>query len=115
MRCRVNKVYIRPNPFINTQNITYMCSGIAGFARTRSIPSLVAGLGVGSLYGLAGYLIQENKDYGHETAVAASTLLAGAMLPRAIKSGFKKPVPAALSVISITAGAYYVKKVIDYR
>lgn len=78
------------------------------------MPSLVAGVGVASMYGFAGYLIKENRDYGHETAVAASAILAGAMLPRAIKSGFKKPVPAALSVISLAAGAYYVKKVIEY-
>ncbi|KAI8149306.1 transmembrane proteins 14C-domain-containing protein [Fennellomyces sp. T-0311] len=88
--------------------------GIAGYARTRSVPSLVAGLAVGSMYGFAGYLIKENKDYGHETAVAASTVLAGAMLPRAFKSGFKKPVPVAMSAISLVAGAYYVKKVIEY-
>ncbi|KAG0169826.1 hypothetical protein DFQ28_008740 [Apophysomyces sp. BC1034] len=86
--------------------------GIAGFARTRSIPSLVAGIGIGSMYGFAGYLIKENRDYGHETAVAASALLAGGMIPRAIKT--KKPLPIALSVVSVAAGAYYVKKVIDY-
>ncbi|KAI9493822.1 transmembrane proteins 14C-domain-containing protein [Zychaea mexicana] len=88
--------------------------GIAGFARTRSVPSLAAGLAVGSMYGYAGYLIKENKDYGHETAVAASVVLAAAMVPRAIKSGFKKPVPAAMSVIALASGAYYVKKVIEY-
>ncbi|KAL9544177.1 hypothetical protein MBANPS3_007755 [Mucor bainieri] len=86
--------------------------GVAGFAKTRSIPSLVAGLGVGALYGAAGYLIQQNRDYGHETAVAASTLLGGAMIPRALKT--RKPVPIALSVISLAAGGYYVKKVIEY-
>ncbi|KAI8365450.1 transmembrane proteins 14C-domain-containing protein [Choanephora cucurbitarum] len=86
--------------------------GIAGFARTRSVPSLVAGLGVGALYGTAGYLMQENKDYGHETAVAASVVLGGAMIPRAVKT--RKPVPVALSLISLAAGSYYVKKVIEY-
>ncbi|KAI8983817.1 transmembrane proteins 14C-domain-containing protein [Pilobolus umbonatus] len=86
--------------------------GVAGFARTRSLPSLVAGLGVGALYGTAGYLIKRNEDYGHETAVVASTLLAGSMIPRAIKT--KKPVPIALSLISLAAGGYYVKKVIEY-
>ncbi|KAI9476082.1 MAG: transmembrane proteins 14C-domain-containing protein [Benjaminiella poitrasii] len=87
--------------------------GVAGFARTRSIPSLVAGLSVGALYGTAGYLIQQNRDYGHETAVAASTLLGGAMIPRAIRT--RKPVPVALSVISLVAGGYYVKKIIEYN
>ncbi|ORX45852.1 hypothetical protein DM01DRAFT_1339811 [Hesseltinella vesiculosa] len=86
--------------------------GIAGFARTRSKPSLAAGLLVGSLYGVAGYLIKENADYGHETAVGASLILAGASIPRAIRT--KKPVPALLAVTSVAAGAYYVKKVMDY-
>ncbi|KAI7857807.1 transmembrane proteins 14C-domain-containing protein [Circinella umbellata] len=91
-----------------------LAGGVAGFARTRSVPSLVAGVAVGSMYGYAGYLIKENKDYGHETAVVASAILAGAMIPRAIKSGFKKPVPVAMSVVALAAGGYYVKKVIDY-
>lgn len=89
-----------------------MCRGIAGYARTRSIPSLVAGLSVGALYGTAGYIIQQNKDYGHETAVAASVILGGAMIPRAIKT--RKPVPVVMSLVSLAAGGYYVKKVIEY-
>ncbi|CAO3649457.1 unnamed protein product [Cunninghamella echinulata] len=86
--------------------------GITGYARTRSIPSLVAGVGVGSLYGVAGYLIKENADYGHELAVGSSLILAGASLPRAIRT--RKPVPAVLAVASLAAGGYYIKKVIDY-
>ena len=73
---------------------------------------MIAGLGVGALYGASGYLIQQNRDYGHETAVAASILLGGSMIPRAIKT--RKPVPIALSVLSLAAGSYYIKKVIDY-
>jgi uncharacterized membrane protein (UPF0136 family) len=73
---------------------------------------LVAGLGVGALYGAAGYLIQQNRDYGHETAAAASTLLGGAMIPRAIKT--RKPLPIALSVVALASGTYYVKKIIEY-
>ncbi|KAI8333159.1 transmembrane proteins 14C-domain-containing protein [Chlamydoabsidia padenii] len=86
--------------------------GIAGFARTRSLPSLVAGVGLGGLYGAAGYLIQENANYGHELAVGTSVLLTGAMLPRAIKT--RKPLPIVLAITSLAAGAYYTKKVIDY-
>ncbi|GAB5592361.1 hypothetical protein Unana1_07261 [Umbelopsis nana] len=89
--------------------------GIAGFARTRSTPSLIAGLGVASLYGGAGYLLKENKDYGAETAAVASLILAGSMAPRAIKSGFRKPVPVALTIASVAAGAYYANKVLEYR
>ncbi|CAG8512687.1 7540_t:CDS:2 [Ambispora leptoticha] len=72
--------------------------GIAAYSRARSIPSLVAGLGIGVLYGIAGYRIQQNIDYGHELAAASSTVLAGSMVPRSIKN--PKPVPLTLSILS---------------
>ncbi|KAL1922266.1 uncharacterized protein VTP21DRAFT_9805 [Calcarisporiella thermophila] len=87
--------------------------GIVGYARTKSVPSLVAGVGVGLIYGVAGYIIQQNRDYGHETAIAASAILAGSSIPRAIKT--RKPVPIMLGTASLLAGAYYTKKVIEYR
>ncbi|KAI2931931.1 hypothetical protein CBS147321_10069 [Aspergillus niger] len=43
--------------------------GIAGYMRTRSAPSLIAGVGLGLSYAYAGYLIKENKDYGTELAL----------------------------------------------
>lgn len=86
--------------------------GIAGYVRTRSIPSLVAGVGVGALYGVAGYIIKENKDYGHETGLAASVIMASSMVPKAIKT--HKPFPVALAICSVTTGAYYTKKIIEY-
>ncbi|KAI8342954.1 transmembrane proteins 14C-domain-containing protein [Chlamydoabsidia padenii] len=95
-----------------TMSALCFAGGIAGFARTRSIPSLVAGIGIGGLYGAAGYLIKENANGGHEMAVGTSLLLTGAMLPRAIKT--KKALPIALAVTSFAAGAYYTKKVVDY-
>lgn len=33
--------------------------GILGYIRKKSIPSLVAGLGLGSLFAISGYLIQK--------------------------------------------------------
>lgn len=68
-----------------------------------------------SLYGGAAYLLKENRDYGAETAALASLVLAGSMGPRAVKSGFRKPVPVALTIASVAAGAYYANKVLEYR
>ncbi|EGX49618.1 hypothetical protein AOL_s00078g107 [Orbilia oligospora ATCC 24927] len=79
-----------------------------GFARTGSIPSLVAGVGIGAMYGYSGYLLKKNANYGIELAILASLVLGGAMIPRAIKT--RKPLPIAMSVLAITGGAYYIKK-----
>lgn len=87
-------------------------SGIAGYARSRSVPSLVAGVGVGAMYGAASYLIKENRNYGHETGVAASVIMASSMVPKAIKTG--KAFPVTLAVCSVVTGAYYTKKIIEY-
>ncbi|EGO53748.1 hypothetical protein NEUTE1DRAFT_97226, partial [Neurospora tetrasperma FGSC 2508] len=65
--------------------------GIAGYARTKSKPSIIAGCAVGLLYGLGGYRIQNNQPYGVELGLLASVVLGGASLPRAIK--LRKPVP----------------------
>lgn len=83
--------------------------GVIGFAKTRSVPSIVAGLGVGALYATAGYRIRKGHDYGYEIAAAASAILLASSLPRARKG----PVPAGLSAASTLALGYYGKKVSD--
>jgi len=42
--------------------------GAAGYARTRSIPSMFAGLTLGSLFMLSGMRIREGMSYGYEGA-----------------------------------------------
>ncbi|KAI6380423.1 hypothetical protein MCOR25_001618 [Pyricularia grisea] len=76
--------------------------GIAGYARTGSLPSVIAGCSVGFLYALGGYRIQNNQPYGVELCLLASVILGGASIPRAIR--LQKPVPIALSLLS-TFGA----------
>ncbi|KAF2684456.1 hypothetical protein K458DRAFT_388931 [Lentithecium fluviatile CBS 122367] len=89
--------------------------GTAGFLRTRSTPSLVAGLGLGISYGVAGYLIKENRDYGTELALGNSVLLLGSAVPRIVKTGARAPVPLALGVTGLLATWYYQKKVREFR
>ncbi|KEZ44448.1 hypothetical protein SAPIO_CDS3453 [Scedosporium apiospermum] len=72
--------------------------GIAGFARTGSVPSIVAGCSVGLLYGLGGYRIHSRQPYGLELSLLASVVLGGSAIPRAIR--LRKPVPVILSVIA---------------
>jgi uncharacterized membrane protein (UPF0136 family) len=85
--------------------------GAIGFARTRSVPSIVAGLTVGAIYGYGGWRIQEGKEYGYEICTAASVILLASSAPR-IRKG---PVPAVLTATSTAALAYYGKKVITQR
>ncbi|OLN88704.1 TMEM14-like protein [Colletotrichum chlorophyti] len=73
--------------------------GIAGYARTRSVPSIVAGVSVGLLYGLGGYRIQNRESYGVELSLLASAVLGGSAIPRALR--LRKPVPILLSVLSL--------------
>jgi len=79
--------------------------GLTGFARTRSIPSLVAGVGVGALYLWSADRIRKGTHNGIEGALAASAILFLSSIPRVAKG----PIPAALTVASASAGAYYGK------
>ncbi|KAK0630179.1 transmembrane proteins 14C-domain-containing protein [Bombardia bombarda] len=72
--------------------------GIAGYARTRSKPSIIAGCAVGLLYALGGYRIQNGESYGVELSLLASTVLGGSSIPRAIR--LQKPVPILLSLLA---------------
>ncbi|KAI9758790.1 MAG: hypothetical protein M4579_002804 [Chaenotheca gracillima] len=73
--------------------------GITGFVRTGSLPSVIAGVGVGALYGLGGLRIQKRQPYGVELALLASIVLAGSSVPRAIRS--QKPLPIGLSILAL--------------
>ncbi|KAJ3273407.1 hypothetical protein HDV01_004477 [Terramyces sp. JEL0728] len=82
--------------------------GVAGFARTKSRPSLIAGLAFGTLYATSGYLLDKNKEHGVELATGTSALLFGAMVPRAIRT--RKIPPITLAIVGLVGTAYYGKK-----
>ncbi|KAF3762382.1 hypothetical protein M406DRAFT_357430 [Cryphonectria parasitica EP155] len=72
--------------------------GIFGYARTRSLPSIIAGCSVGLLYALGGYRMQNSEPYGVELSLLASVMLGGSSIPRAIR--LRKTVPMILSVLA---------------
>ncbi|KAK3208422.1 hypothetical protein GRF29_77g687652, partial [Pseudopithomyces chartarum] len=73
--------------------------GITGFARTGSIPSVVAGVTVGTLYILGGLRVRNAQPYGVELGLLASIVLAGSSIPRALRS--QKPLPIGLSLLAV--------------
>lgn len=73
--------------------------GWYGYIKTGSIPSVSAGALIGFLYLTAGYQIQARLPYGVPQALLASVVLAGASIPRAIKT--QKPTPIGLSALAL--------------
>ncbi|KAE8349902.1 transmembrane proteins 14C-domain-containing protein [Aspergillus coremiiformis] len=73
--------------------------GIIGYARTGSIPSIVAGLSIGALYIYSFQRLRTGQTYGDELGLLASVVLGGSSIPRALKS--RKPVPFGLSVVAV--------------
>lgn len=81
-----------------------------GFLRKKSTPSLVAGVTFGALYGIAGYLLKNNADWGLELALGCSSTLFAAGISRSLTTEFKKPVPLLLLALGGVSTAYYAKK-----
>ncbi|KAK9472487.1 uncharacterized protein V1510DRAFT_403105 [Dipodascopsis tothii] len=87
--------------------------GASAYIKKGSVPSMVAGAGIGSLYLGAGYLLKQNKDYGIELAAVTSLILAGAGIKRTLKTK-GAPVPIMLAVLGLSGSAYYGKKYYDF-
>lgn len=88
--------------------------GIAGYVTRKSLPSLLAGLGLGAAFGASGYLINSgHPDVGHPLALAGSATLAGAMGSRAAKT--KKLWPAGvLASLGVLSSLYQGKKTYEW-
>ncbi|KAL4876556.1 transmembrane proteins 14C-domain-containing protein [Aspergillus karnatakaensis] len=89
--------------------------GIAGYLRTKSAPSLIAGVGLGVSYAYSGYLLKQNKDYGSELALGNSVLLLGSAVPRIIKTKARAPIPLFLGASGLLATVYYFRKFREFR
>ncbi|CAN6624641.1 hypothetical protein TRVA0_010S00452 [Trichomonascus vanleenenianus] len=87
--------------------------GITAFTVGHSLPSLVTSLIVGSLYATTGYLNSDPATvrYAAPAGLGASVLLAGGILPRALKT--QKALPMALVVFGVVNSAYYGRKWYD--
>jgi len=76
-----------------------------GYIRAKSIPSLVAGVGFGTGYVAAGYMISNAQEKnGHLLNFALSSALALGMGARGVKTS--KPVPVAVGGLGFLAAGY---------
>lgn len=80
--CFLGGVY---GPFLVSLLLRVLCSRslaalllaahLPGFSKTRSVPSLVGGFALGSLFAISAVRIKDGLDYGYEAAGACSPLL----------------------------------------
>ncbi|KEY66379.1 hypothetical protein S7711_05812 [Stachybotrys chartarum IBT 7711] len=89
--------------------------GSFGFYRTRSKPSLIAGLTLGASFACAGYLLKKNKDYGAELALGSSVALLGAGAQRLIATQAKSRPAIGLTIAGGLSTYYYQKKFREFR
>lgn len=88
--------------------------GALGYAKKKSVPSLVAGVGLGGAYLASSYLIGEvDALQGHAVGLATSVVLTSAMGARFLKS--KKLMPAGImAAAGLLAGVYHGMKIPEW-
>jgi uncharacterized membrane protein (UPF0136 family) len=79
--------------------------GTFGFFKKQSLPSLLGGIVIGSLFLSSSFLISKNKDYGVELALGTSMLTSTIMVRRAVRT--RQLVPVGMVTIGMVGCGYY--------
>ncbi|KAG1700124.1 hypothetical protein DVH05_011936 [Phytophthora capsici] len=87
--------------------------GVFGYLKTKSVPSLVAGVTLGAGFGVAGYLLQKGEmTNGHGVALLMSSITMGAMGVRAVRT--KKPLPVSVASLGALSAAYHAHRFTEW-
>jgi uncharacterized membrane protein (UPF0136 family) len=88
--------------------------GVAGYAKAGSVPSLIAGVCVGSTLIGAGYMIGKGNDFeGHAVGAAASWAVTAGMGQRFARTGKLMPT-GVVATIGLVTALYNSKKAKDW-
>ncbi|KAL9648365.1 hypothetical protein ABK040_001943 [Willaertia magna] len=83
--------------------------------KKRSVPSLIAGLGLALAFGSSSYLIMQQKHFqGHTLAGISSVVLLGAGLHRYTKAP-KSMIPISLIVLGLFSSYYQLNKAWEWK
>ncbi|EMR11365.1 hypothetical protein PNEG_00392 [Pneumocystis murina B123] len=97
------------DPVSSILALSLYIGGLTGYIRKRSIPSLVAGTAIGTMYGCSSILLHYRLSPGYQLALFTSSLLTTTSIIRLYKSGIK-PLPTILGLVGILTTGYYSKK-----
>ncbi|KAH7479319.1 hypothetical protein PRIC1_009134 [Phytophthora ramorum] len=87
--------------------------GVFGYLKTKSVPSLVAGVTLGAGFGVAGFLLQKGEmTNGHGVALLVSSITMGAMGLRAVRT--KKPLPVTIASLGALSAAYHTQRFTEW-
>eukprot|EP00475_Leptophrys_vorax_P038218 TRINITY_DN669_c0_g1_i2.p1 TRINITY_DN669_c0_g1~~TRINITY_DN669_c0_g1_i2.p1 ORF type:complete len:124 (-),score=37.86 TRINITY_DN669_c0_g1_i2:76-447(-) len=91
-----------------------VAGGVFAFAKRKSMPSLIGGVGAGLLMALSGFLISNDQEFGgHLLGALTGATIGSVMMVRAVKT--KKVMPAgAVSALLGLAGLYNGAKFKEY-
>ncbi|KAG7387188.1 Transmembrane protein 14A [Phytophthora pseudosyringae] len=87
--------------------------GVFGYLKSKSVPSLVAGVTLGAGFGIAGFLLQKGEmTNGHGVALLVSSITTGAMGLRAVRT--KKPLPVSVASLGALSAAYHAHRFTEW-
>lgn len=95
-------------------SLSQATGGVIGYMRKGSVPSLIGGVGLSSLFLYSAYTINNgDSKLGHDIALVASALTTGAMGSQYLKK--RTAVPGVVAALGAASTAYQLNKCMEWR